>query len=288
MSASRESRSSPNSEGARRITQRDREIIADVALYGTASRSQLMELGHFSSISRANRRLRLLCEAKYLRRTFIATGPHQNETIYILGPAGAAIAAEECNLDLKELKRQASRTPQRMYLEHHLLVLSVRLQAREPWGNARLADFLAEPECRHDYEVVADTRRTRRLIKPDSVAIFDLDGKQFPVFIEVDRGHVSLPQMSGAFERYGRYWTDGAFANAYDADSEIPFTVAVITTAGPRRISHLRQLTKSVPVPIKFANYSDVRSKGFLAATWYRADDGKPGSLWDDPGGMQG
>jgi hypothetical protein len=272
----------------RRVTERDREIIATVALHGAASRAQLMDLGHFSSPSRANRRLRLLWEAKYLRRAFIATGPHQNETIYVLGPAGATIAAEDCNLELVQLKRQASRAPERMYLEHHLLVLSVRLQAREVSGNVRLVDFLSEPECRHEYVVVSGSRKARRLIKPDAVAIFERAGEQLPVFIEVDRGHVSLPQMSGVFERYGHYWADGAFAAADYGNTDIPFTVAVITTAGPRRIYHLMQLAKRVPVLVRFANFADVRSNGLLGAMWFRANDGEPGGLWDDLGGLTG
>lgn len=136
------SRRSASCKGARLITSRDRSVIALVALHGAASRKQLMELGHFTSVSRANRRLRLLCQSKFLRPTFIAIGPRQSETIYVLGPAGSTIAAEDCDLDLFELKRHSRRDPQRMYLEHHLGVLDVRLQAERLQGSMRLAKFL--------------------------------------------------------------------------------------------------------------------------------------------------
>lgn len=279
----RRKRGTSDHAGIRRMTERDRMIIAAVALHGAASRAQLMELGYFTSVSRANRRLRMLSDDNFLRRTYVATGPNRSETVYILGTAGSHIVSEGCDLDPIELKRQTNRVPARMFLEHHLLVLSVRLLAERLTGGVRLAQFLTEPECRHEYKVVARSRTDRRLIKPDAVALFDRAGEQLPVFIEVDRGHVSLPQMSGMFERYGRYWTDGAFTDAYGNAADTPFTVAVITTAGPRRINHLRNLAKRVPVPVRFAKYEELRARGFLGNLWVGAKDGQVGSLWDDP-----
>jgi hypothetical protein len=252
-----------------RITERDRAIIADVARYGAASRRHLMALGHFGSTSRANRRLRVLTERKYLRRTHVATGPNQNATIYLIGPAGTSIAVEDLCLDPIELKRQGQRSPERMYLEHHLGILSLCLTARRDAGDVRLRSFLAEPECRHEYEVVDRSRTVKRLVKPDAMALFDYGDILLPVFIEFDRGNTSLPQMSGLFSRYSAYWTDTAFQRAYDIDT--PFTVAVVTTAGHRRIDHLLRLTAKSVVPVKLTTLSQVEAEGFHARIWRSA-----------------
>ncbi len=282
MSASRADRSHPNLNGARRVTKRDRQIISTVALHGAASRAQVMALGHFSSVSRANRRLRLLCGAKFLRRTYIATGPYLTEAIYVLGPAGASIAVEECDLDPTEMKRQGQRVPERMYLEHHLLGLSVRLLAARVGGGVQLVHFLSEPECRHEYEV----KSNRRLIKPDAYALFERAGKLHPTFIEVDRGHVSLSQMSGVFTRYRDYLTDGAFTDAYELNG--PFTVAVVTTSGLRRIDHLRRLAGRKSLVVKFTTYRELQAQGFSSTIWLSAHHCQRGTLWDEPQGASG
>lgn len=281
MSASRGSQSRLNGRGARRITHRDRSIIAVVAQHGAASRDQLMALGLFTSVSRANRRLRLLCDARFLRRTYLATGPNRTETIYVLGQAGSSVAVEESDLDPTEMKRQGQRMPERTYLEHHLLGLSVRLDAERVTGGVRLVEFRSEPECRHEYEVANGARSQRRLIKPDAYALFARDGELLPTFIEVDRGHVSLPQMASMFARYGDYLKDGAFTDAYGYTTGTLFTVAVITTAGRRRIDHLRRIARRKSLPVRFTTYRELQAHGFNAAIWLCPNTEQAGFLWD-------
>lgn len=272
MSASRELRSL-------RITARDRAILCDVALHGAASRVQLKELGHFGSPSRANRVLGRLANAKYLRRAYVATGPKQNATIYVIGPNGASIAVEDCALDPVEMRRHGQRRPERMYLEHHLGVLAIRLIARKVDGELRLSSFFAEPECRHEYEVFGGARRIRRFMKPDAMILFAWRDEALPIFIEFDRGNTSLPQMANLFSRYGAYWTDQAFQSAYELDST--FTVAVVTTAGSRRIDHLLCLTAKLAVPVKFTTLGQLESDGFAAPIWRSLQSTSPTTLWD-------
>lgn len=259
-------RSLPDGSVRCRLTNRDREVIAIIALHGCASRSQLMALGHFGSVSRANRRLRRLFDKKYLRRTQVAVGPCSLETIYLLGPAAVPIAAELAVLDRLELARHSRRQPERAYLEHQLGILAVRISMLDVPDGIQIVQFLTEPECRHEYEVVSRGKRTlRRIIKPDAYFEIRRNRRRWAFFLEFDRGHCSLPQMRGVFERYESYATDGAFHGAYGKDG---FGVLVVTTAGDRRITHLATLAKDCDPPVCFAKFADVLSSGFFAKIW--------------------
>ncbi len=90
--------------------------------------------------------------------------------------------------------------------------------------------------------------------------------------------------MAGVFERYAYYWTDGAFQGAYL--SERPFTVAVITTAGQRRIDHLKGLVQRSPVPIRLTTFDAVRQHGVLGPVWQSLGGEQCHGLWDDSGGL--
>lgn len=249
-----------------RLTSRDREIIATVALYGATTRSLLVCLGYFASVSCANRRLRFLFDRNYLRRTSIAAGPYTVETVYVLGTNSVDVAAQAGVLDREELVRQARRQPERAYLEHQLGVLSLRVMLCACPSEVRVTSFMAEPECRHEYEIRNGTRVTRRLIKPDAYFEVEVDGQHVQsFFVEYDRGNCSVPQMRGVFERYDQYAKDGAFEAAYGREN---FEVLVVTTAGERRISHLATVAQDCDVAVRFATVQDIWSQGFYSPIW--------------------
>jgi hypothetical protein len=268
------SRTEPDATRPMRLTARDRSLITMVALHGAASGRQLVALGRFGSVCRANRRLRLLFDGGYLRRTFVAAGAYAAETIYLLGSAGASVAAEETCLDYTELQRQGRRQPERMFLEHHLAVLAVRLAAEDIPLNAVLLEYRSETECRHEYTL----RGERVLIKPDGFLLVEQANQAFAFFVEVDRGTVSLPQMRELFGRYRRYGSDGAFGAAYDLPS---FEVLVVTSAGDRRIAHLADLAHKARLPVRLATFDDLHRCGLYGRIW-RTDEGKEkGLLWE-------
>jgi hypothetical protein len=157
-----------------------------------------------------------------------------------------------------------------MFLEHHLGVVSLRLKAEQVAGSLRLVRFLAEPECRHEYRVELCGKRVRRLIKPDAFALFEDRLGPLPTFIEFDRGTASLSQMTKMFARYRSYWAETAFQSAYCI--ETPFTVAVITTAGQRRIDHLAKLSQTTRTPVIFTTFEQVSARGFAAPIWQSTD----------------
>lgn len=254
-----------------RLTDRDRQVITLVALHGAVSRKQFMQFGLFRSVSRANRRLKQLLDARYLRRKHLAISAHTLETIYLLGPTGVAIAAELAVIDRVELARHAARHPERAYLEHQLGVVALRLVLNAE--QTLVARFLSETECRHEYALVTGSKSVRRIIKPDAYFEVDDGGVVRSFFLEFDRGHCSLPQMRGVFKRYGLYASEGAFQEAYGVAT---FEVLVVTTAGARRITHLIEAARESGASVRFATYHDVCSKGFFSATWQDSGSALP------------
>lgn len=272
-SARKRSQRDPFAKG--RLTERDRHLVQVVALSGAASRSQIMGLGFFESVSRANRRLRYLFDARYLRRTQLATGANSLETVYVLGPNSVPIVAELAVIERAELLRHASRQPERSYLEHHLGVLSIRLMVNRPSGEGlRPIQFLTEPECRHEYRIVRGSKSIRRLIKPDAYVEIGSGSARSHFFLEFDRGNCSIRQMEGVFKRYGCYARDGAFGSVYGQGS---FEVLVVTTAGKRRIAHLAAVARDCGVAVRFATMQDVRTTGFYSPIW-QCDPEEPSS----------
>lgn len=278
-SARKRSQRDPSARG--RLTARDRDLVQTVALSGAATRSQLMGLGFFESVSRANRRLRYLFDARYLRRTQLASSANSLETVYVLGSASVPIVAELAVMERAELLRHASRQPERSYLEHHLGVLSLRLMVNRPSGDGRRpVQFLTEAECRHEYHVVRGSKSIRRLVKPDAYVEIEAGLTSAAFFLEFDRGNCSMQQMKGVFERYGHYAREGAFASVY---GQSWFEVLVVTTAGKRRIAHLAAVAKDCGVIVRFATMQDVRSAGFYSPIW-RCDPEEPSkSLIESP-----
>ncbi|MDQ2987312.1 MAG: replication-relaxation family protein [Armatimonadota bacterium] len=260
-----------------KLTDRDGELIETVALHGAASRRQLMARGYFKSVSRANRRLRQLFDCNYLRRTHVASGPYCLETVYLLGPKGVAVVAESAITNRVELSRHSQRPPQRTFLEHHLGVLSLRIALELTPAGTHLKEFLTEPECRHEYEIVKGMRRIKRVIKPDGFAAVKFREHHYFFFIEYDRGNCSLPQMRGVFERYAAYKREGAFQSVYNEDT---FDVLVVTTAGNRRIDHLVAVAKSCGINVRFATMEDINAVGFYGPVWVDYLRGTKGRLF--------
>lgn len=274
------SRSQRNLAMRGRLTPRDRDVIRLVALHGAATRNQLIGLGFFASVSRANRRLKHLFDTKHLRRAYIAAGANSVETVYVLGPMGVPIAAELAVIEKLELERQSRRQPERAYLEHQIGILAVRISMLNGLHCLDVVEFLTEPECRHEYLISKAKQVSKRLIKPDAFFEVRSEHQRGLFFLEFDRGHCSLPQMRGVFERYGAYARDGAFRSAYLEDD---FDVLVVTTAGKGRIAHLANVAKNCGVEVRFAKFADVRSQGFFAQIWQASAEDSLSPLMDAP-----
>ena len=75
-----------------RLEERDRELLCDLLWQRAMSRSQLERL-YFSSLVRANARLRLLFDHGFVSRYFLPAAPYGAQAVYSLGKAAVPVVA---------------------------------------------------------------------------------------------------------------------------------------------------------------------------------------------------
>jgi len=196
-----------------RLTKRDHLLIRDISLSHLAARDQLIHLGYFNSITRANSRLRLLVKERFLTAL---TTPFHAQTLYAPGP----LAAEVVGGRIAPLL--AGRTGSPRFIQHALSVTNVRiaLLARGATG------WRFEAQLWHEIG--------GRMLKPDGLILT----ARTPAFVECDLGHVSPAKFKEKLITFKALAQEGRCADLYGFPS---FRLIVITT-GPRRSRSLRAL----------------------------------------------
>ena len=126
-----------------------------------------------------------------------------------------------------------------MQIDHSLAVVETRIKLKA----LGITAWMAEPQCRHQYVICQGSVRRAEDVRPDGLAKF---GDQC-LFVEVDRGNVSLPRIRAKFASYGEYVRSGAFGETYGA---IQPAVLLITTSARRKLSVSRQVPKHCPLPV--------------------------------------
>lgn len=256
-----------------RLTARDERLLGRVFLHRALTKDHLIAMGLFGSTPRANQRLRLLFDHRYLRRAFVAAGPHSAKAVYLPGSAAIDLLANRLEIPRDEVARQTRKEPQRIFLEHSLACadLRVEIQAAAMAGAFSVESYLPEPLCRHEYVVRRGGKDERRILKPDGYVDLACGDRRLRCFLEMDLGHVGSEQMLRSFLHYESYLADGLFKEAYGAAG---FDVLVVTTAGSRRIANLMRVARPVQVPrLRFTTLEAVRESGFGRSIWWSAGD---------------
>lgn len=263
---------------------RDAALVRRIYLHRVLRRDQLIRMGFFSSVPRANACLKRLVDRRMLRRAYVAHAGPSAQAAYLAGPAATAWLAAELDLEPAEVARFTRRPPARSFLEHSLASADLRLElesaARAAGGTVEA--YLEEPLCRHEYEIVRGGKALKRVLKPDGYARVRLGNETRDLFLECDLGHVSSGQMGRSFERYRSYLSDGLFEEAYGAES---FELLVVTSAGLRRVRNLLSLAPSGRPRVRAATFADVRARGFLGSVWRSSPDSAPEPLFGGAGG---
>ncbi len=257
------SRTVPKPLGRLRLTERDVALLRLTFEHRTLTRDHFLALKVFGSIARATNRLRALFDHRYLRRAFISAGACSTASVYMIGPASIDVLSIELGVDRDEVARIARIEVGRMFLEHSLLAVEVRLFME---ASATVSLYLAEPYCRHEYTMSIGGVVQRRVLKPDGYLEIEFGSNTSSLFVEVDRGHVSAKQMACSFAHYASYLRDGLFADVYQRAT---FSVLVVTTAGSRRIANLKRVAEaSSTVRVCFTTIERLREYGALASIW--------------------
>lgn len=197
-----------------RVTERDRELIRDIALSHVLSRDQIVSL-YFGSITRANTRLRGLVGLGLLKRL---ETPFFSQSLYVIARKGQDL------LDNKLCKLVSSRKASPRYLEHALTVTDARIA------------LTAKSQGKWLFEQQLWRTVSRYEVRPDGLLL-----TRTPVFVEVDLGHVSLPKFREKLLGYSALAHSGRCAELYGFSK---FNLLAITTGCLRSLHLSRQVPR--------------------------------------------
>ena len=216
-----------------RLTPRDLRLVRDIALSRIASRDQIIKLGYFGSVTRANTRLRLLADVKFLS---ICATPYFRQQLYAVGLGAKDVVGEK-------IANAISKSESPRFVQHALAVNDVRIAlAKQGFG-----DWRFEPQLRHSF--LHAGRRSE--IRPDGLVKDD----RLPIIVEVDLGHVAPKKFAEKIRAYEAFMDSGEARHLWHAER---FKVLTITTGGLRK-SHLAryaQLHKNII--FEFQSFGDL------------------------------
>lgn len=224
-----------------RVTDRDRKLLANIALHQVMTREQIVKLGYFTSVQRANARLLELRKVGLLRTVRLNPSLETRQFLYaVAGPARDF-------LDSRVVALLSARSFTPRHVDHALAVVDVRI-ALQTLGMDR---WLPEPQVRHRYQIREGSIRRTEDFRPDGLAM--IDGKL--VFVEVDRGHVSMPRMKLKLETYRGYVRHGVFKAIYGQEKAF---LLIVTSAKirKRRIGH--QINSASPVVVAVETFDSI------------------------------
>jgi Replication-relaxation len=191
-----------------RLSQRDRNIVGDVARLQLMSGQQVRRL-HYEDSARgrrlARRALAQLVEFQLLARLDRRIGGVRSGSdgfVYGLGVAGQRLMHPD------RRRYRAPWTPAPAYLAHALAVteLGVELEERTQLGKPLLTKFAVEPSCWRRFNGPGGRAL---VLKPDAYVICVFGAYEDRHFIEVDRSTEALPRIIEKGRLYGRYWQSG-------------------------------------------------------------------------------
>jgi len=198
---------------ARRLTERDREVLRTVSRFRVMSGSQLQRLfwaegspqtqGRLAR--RGLRRLTSLDVLQPLARRVGGARAGSASTTYAAGRAGQYLLRTEQS---SRRRVRSAYTPGERYLAHSLAVaqLYVELVDVQRQGLVELGAFEPEPECWRPYMVGFGARQT---LKPDAFLKLATPDYEYSWFIEVDMATEATVTIRGKALRYHEYFRSG-------------------------------------------------------------------------------
>lgn len=214
------------------LTDRDIRLVKDIALSHVLSRDQIIRLGYFSSVSRCNRRLATLVEAKLVQ---VHATPFHAQRLYIPGSRTHQVVGERIAVLL------TGRTGTPRYLQHALAVTDARIAL----STSELAKWKFEQQVWDDFTWGG----LRHEVRPDGLII----GGERPTFVEVDLGHVAPSKFAKKLRSYQAYLDSGAFLVSYGSSE---FTLLTVTTTRSRAKRFERLVPKSFPA--QYVTFSEL------------------------------
>lgn len=196
---------------AKKLTDKDRQIIDTLARGRGATARQLQRL-HFTDASprsnarMAQRALKRLTDLRVIARLDRAPGGYGGGSaghVYSLDVAGIKLANPHSD---KAIRRPWPLS--HLFLEHTLGVMEwyVRLVENERLGGLKVLEYNAEPKSWRYY---VSGLGGRAVLKPDAFVRLASDEWEDHWFLEVDRDTEHTPALARQLDRYVEYWRTG-------------------------------------------------------------------------------
>lgn len=208
-----------------RLTSRDQKLVRDIALSHVLSRDQIIALGYFTSVTRANTRLRELRSQGLVSE--LAT-PLFGQFLYSAGSRASEIVGER----VAPILLGRSSSPR--FIQHALSLTNVRLSLLAKGATA----WRFEQQCKVTFSHAGKVLE----LKPDGIALT----KSGIILVEVDLGHVAPAKFREKLRSFEAFALSGECQRLWKVDS---FSVLTVTTGRLRA----RRLTKLVPENSPFA-----------------------------------
>lgn len=212
-----------------RITSRDVKVLKDMALSHVLTRDQVILLGYFHTVTRANRRLKQLSDIGLVQRL---DTPFFGQGLYSVTTHATEILGERIGAIV------SSRSGSPRFIQHALSITNtrIRLQARGA------VSWNFEQQLRRVFTFAGN----RYEIRPDGLAIFDSDRH---LAVEVDLGHVAPAKFEEKLHAYNAFVASGYCQRLWG----VPTFRLLTLTPGKVRSERLQDLT---PAKCSFEHYS--------------------------------
>lgn len=227
-----------------RITERDLKLLHEIAMHSVLSRDQVIALGFFKSVPRANARLGGLYRVGLLGRAQLEPTLAFVQSLYYVRKAAIEF------LDERVANLVAARKLCPTFIQHALMVVNVRLVLERCGG----ADWLHECQIRHRYKVNSGQEEDFR---PDGMMTFG----HTMLFIEADRGNASLKRIKGKLETYENYVDHGLFQQTYGASS----LALLFVTTGYRRSRSVYEIARDSNIRVSIRTTSQMSNLSSIA-----------------------
>jgi hypothetical protein len=255
-----------NSQKLLVLQDRDRKLLAELAVMRVIDRELAKVVAGFGSTTRANTRLLALTEAGYLKRKFVGTIFGGRKAVYGLSRKGLAIGSA-ANPAGPDNARKISYSE--LFLEHQLRVNQVYVWVKHepiPLANCRFHRWIS---------FTGRLSKTSPII-PDGYFEIQHESQVKALFLEVDLGTEALRIWRKKIEGYLKFAVAGEFSKLSDLTQ---FKVMVIASS-ERRVESIRQVAaKFTDKVFRFASFETINREGFWSAIWQKPVAGQKESL---------
>ena len=269
-----------------RLTNRDIETVKVINDFRVMRQDQVERL-LYPSKNTAQRRLWLLWQHSYLKRTFlpVIAGVQTSPILYLIDKRGVELLQSHYNYTKEQLRYSRKKQVSSRFLEHTLGLAEIRLSVELSCQHNLFAVFewQDEKKIKSDYDRVDLRGRRAVAILPDAYFKIQINGQgksafYLHFFVEYDRGGEQLSYFRRKVQAYNIYFQSGKCVNRYGTNRirVLTITEGGVTRKGRGRHKSVQDIAKDSRAKdwFWFTSLEDVIKEDFLTASiWEQSHD---------------